>query len=306
MEKELMSGLVWVENLEVENMQTQSFDQIRSALEDIIFEIQSGCTNCEWYIPVEKIISALNIRKEDYYRIFYNLRNEVHFSSRAAAGFNETHADSLIQLLSKILKIEGISEEFAKNGIYFDDNYLAELQISLKENIQTRLARHELDRELLLLLSSATLDFDDAFDSYFDDKFNFERIVENGISDFIELKSIQNDYGADVFLKNHIFSILNTKVFHLREITKEYRDRAYYDLFGTFRKKPKKKKSVSVFQEMDPETQRHLDVLGFDAPCTLEELKKRFKELIKKYHPDVNKDGLEMTQKIIASYNYLI
>lgn len=49
-----MSGLVWVENLEVENMQTQSFDQIRSALEDIIFEIQSGCTNCEWYIPVEK------------------------------------------------------------------------------------------------------------------------------------------------------------------------------------------------------------------------------------------------------------
>lgn len=70
--------------------------------------------------------------------------------------------------------------------------------------------------------------------------------------------------------------------------------------------KTKKKKSVSVFQEMDPETQRHLDVLGFDAPCTLEELKKRFKELIKKYHPDVNKDGLEMTQKIIASYNYLI
>ncbi len=208
-----MSGLVWVENLEVENMQTQSFDQIRSALEDIIFEIQSGCTNCEWYIPVEKIISALNIRKEDYYRIFYNLRNEVHFSSRAAAGFNETHADSLIQLLSKILKIEGISEEFAKNGIYFDDNYLAELQISLKENIQTRLARHELDRELLLLLSSATLDFDDAFDSYFDDKFNFERIVENGISDFIELKSIQNDYGADVFFKKSYFFYSQHKSF---------------------------------------------------------------------------------------------
>ncbi|EMO25948.1 DnaJ domain protein [Leptospira interrogans serovar Bataviae str. HAI135] len=35
-------------------------------------------------------------------------------------------------------------------------------------------------------------------------------------------------------------------------------------------------------------------------------MKKRFKELIKKYHPDINKDGLEMTQKIIASYNYLI
>ncbi|AOP35397.1 molecular chaperone DnaJ [Leptospira tipperaryensis] len=287
-------------------MQTRSFEQIRSSLEDIIFDIQSGCTNCEWYISVEKIISALNIRKEDYYRIFYDLRNEVHFSSRAASGFNETQADSLIQLLSKILKIEGIGDEFAKSGIYFDDNHLAELQINLKENIQNRLERHELDKELLLLLSSATIDFDDAFDSYFDDKFNFERIVVNGISDFMESKSIQNDYGADVFLKNHIFSILNTKLFHLREITREYRDRAYYELFGAFRKKPKKKKPVSVFQEMDPETQRHLDVLGFDAPCTLEELKKRFKELIKKYHPDINKDGLEMTQRIIASYNFLI
>ncbi|MBM9501027.1 J domain-containing protein [Leptospira sp. 201903071] len=287
-------------------MQTRSFEQIRSSLEDIIFDIQSGCTNCEWYISVEKIISALNIRKEDYYRIFYDLRNEVHFSSRAASGFNETQADSLIQLLSKILKIEGIGDEFAKSGIYFDDNHLAELQINLKENIQNRLERHELDKELLLLLSSATIDFDDAFDSYFDDKFNFERIVVNGISDFMESKSIQNDFGADVFLKNHIFSILNTKLFHLREITREYRDRAYYELFGAFRKKPKKKKPVSVFQEMDPETQRHLDVLGFDAPCTLEELKKRFKELIKKYHPDINKDGLEMTQRIIASYNFLI
>lgn len=108
--------------------------------------------------------------------------------------------------------------------------------------------KHELDRELLLLLASATLDFDDAFDSYFDDKFNFERIVENEISDFIELKSIQNDYGADVFLKNHIFSILNTKVFHLREITREYRDRAYYDLFGNFRKKPKRKKTFRYFK----------------------------------------------------------
>ncbi|XDD49872.1 J domain-containing protein [Leptospira sp. WS92.C1] len=287
-------------------MQTRSFEQIRSSLEDIIFDIQSGCTNCEWFLPVEKIIAALNIRKEDYYRIFYDLRNEVHFSSRAASGFNETQADSLIQLLSKILKIEGIGDEFAKSGIYFDDNYLSELQISLKENIQHRLERHELDRELLLLLSSATIDFEDAFDSYFDDKFSFERIVENGVSDFMELKSIQGDFGADVFLKNHIFSILNTKVFYLREITREYRDRAYYELFGTFRKKPKKKKTVSVFQEMDPETQRHLDVLGFDAPCTLEELKKRFKELIKKYHPDINKDGLEMTQRIITSYNFLI
>ncbi|PJZ69790.1 molecular chaperone DnaJ [Leptospira perolatii] len=293
-------------------MSVRSFEQVRSSLEDILFEIQSSCTDCEWFISSEKIIEILGIRREDYYKILYTLRGEVHQASRAAQGFKETQADLLVKLLSKILKLEGLEHEFARAGVYFDDSYLEELRDHLRELVRSKLEKHELDRELLLLLISSTKRFEDAFDSYFDDKFNLERLVSNGISEFLERKSILPDYGADVFLKNYFFRILNTKVFLLREITSEYRDRAYYEIFGRFRHEENKKKKKSHsrrhsrVESEDSEVRKHREFLGLSEDYSKSELRKKYKELIKKYHPDINKEGLEMTQKIIASYNFLV
>lgn len=297
-------------------MNTRSFDQVRLSLEDIIFEIQSSCTDCEWFISADKIIEILQLRREEYFKILYSLRGESEHLSRGSNGFNQDQGDKLISFLEKVLKIEGLEQEFAKAGVYFDDIYLDEFRIFLKEIVLSKLEKHELDRDLLLLLISSTKKFEDAFDSYFDDKFDIMRLADNAIAEYLELKSFSGDYGADIFFKNYFSEILNTKVFLLRQITSEYRDRAYYEIFGKFRQeereKTKKKKSSfgKKFQGgeyfEDRETQEHREFLGLSEEYSGAELRKRYKELIKKYHPDVNKDGLEMTQKIIASYNFLV
>ncbi len=51
------------------------------------------------------------------------------------------------------------------------------------------------------------------------------------------------------------------------------------------------------------------DLLTFfdlEPGATLPQVKKKFKELLKKYHPDINKKGEEMTKKIILKYNRLV
>ncbi|TGK01252.1 molecular chaperone DnaJ [Leptospira langatensis] len=296
-------------------MTTRSFDQVRSSLEDILFELQSSSTDCEWFISSDKLIEILEIRREDYFKLLYTLRSEREYSSRGSQGFNQSQADMLILLLEKVLKIEGLALEFARAGVYFDDVYLDEFRTFLKEIVLSKLDRHELDKELLLLLISSTKRFEDAFDSYFDDKFDLQRLVDNGIAEFLEIKSFSSDYGADVFLRSYFFQVLNTKLFPIRQITSEYRDRAYYEIFGRFRKEEKEKKrkkhhhgrrfGSGTFYE-DAETREHREFLGLSEDYSKSELKNKYKEMIKKYHPDVNKDGLEMTQKIIASYNFLI
>lgn len=299
-------------------MNARSFDQVKSSLEDVIFELQSGTNDCEWFISSEKLIEILEIRREDYFKLLYTLRGEREYSSKGSQGFTQDNADLLILLLEKVLKIEGLAYEFAKGGVYFDDTYLDEFRAFLKEIVLSKLERHDLDKELLLLLISSTKKFEDAFDSYFDDKFDVQRLVDNGITEFLERKGFSGDYGADVFLRNYFFQILNTKLFPIRQITSEYRDRAYYEIFGRFREeekeKTKKKKSnfrkkfssKSFYEDEDAETREHREFLGLSEDYSKAELKNKYKEMIKKYHPDVNKNGLEMTQKIIASYNFLV
>jgi type IV secretory pathway VirB4 component len=81
----------------------------------------------------------------------------------------------------------------------------------------------------------------------------------------------------------------------LKKITQEYRQRFYYELFGKFKREGK----------MDSDTRKLLEFFQLEDNATLKDLKKRFKELLLVYHPDVNKDGHAKTQEIIENYNKL-
>ncbi len=56
---------------------------------------------------------------------------------------------------------------------------------------------------------------------------------------------------------------------------------------------------------MDSDTRKLLEFFQLEDNATLKDLKKRFKELLLVYHPDVNKDGHAKTQEIIENYNKL-
>lgn len=47
------------------------------------------------------------------------------------------------------------------------------------------------------------------------------------------------------------------------------------------------------------------EILGVSADTSFEELKKRYRQLVRKYHPDINPNGTEMTQQINAAYDFL-
>ncbi|HMV42136.1 MAG TPA: J domain-containing protein [Leptospiraceae bacterium] len=271
-----------------------SLDLSDHVLEEVLSEIQIQSLDCTWNITNEKLIDVMGIRKEDFYRYLYNLRRN-HTQSISLRSFSEKEADLLCILLEQILKRNDIEEQFIRSGIYFPETALEELGQILVELIQSSLKKHKLDKELFHLLVSSTKLFDDAFDSYFADKFDMEVLFERSISIFINSKNIDNSFGAEIFLKKHLQSLLKYNKISLAKITKEYRQRFYYELFGKFKREGK----------MDSETKRLLEFFELEDGATLKDLKKRFKELLLIYHPDVNKEGHAKTQEIIENYNKL-
>lgn len=60
--------------------------------------------------------------------------------------------------------------------------------------------------------------------------------------------------------------------------------------------------------KVPPETQRALAVLDLDESATLKDIKTRYKELVKRYHPDANggdRNSEERLRRVIQAYTHL-
>lgn len=269
-----------------------------SIVNEIISTIQSLCQNFEWFLPSSDLIEMLEIKKEVYYKELYTLRN-AEFNPASLTGWSRDDCAYLIRLLEKILQCGEIEEEFIKSGIYFNTKSLSVLRESFLNRVRDSLSSHKLDRELLLLLHSATIEYDDAFDSYFLEKFDLERLIGYSVDDFLEQYEIDPDFGSDFFLKKFLNEGLLYKKISLSHITEEYKERYYYELFGKFRKEKNRKKlpleirKIYIFFKLDEEADER-------------KINLRYKELLKIYHPDINKNGLEKTKEIIENYKKLM
>jgi hypothetical protein len=275
----------------------------KQVLADVIFELQNQTDSMNWFLTYERLAELLELRKEDCIRKVYQFKSSKPHMS-LSGGFHEIDGEYLIDFLSETLDSEDVPDAFLKAGIFFSERPLFELRESYKSLIQRTIENHKLDKELLLLLATATIDFDDAVDSYLMDKFEIGFFVNRSIHFFLESREIHSEFGAEEFLRDYLNALIPTKILNFRDITKEFRERTYYEIFGRLRSDEPKKKKVK--KKINLEFEELLAFFDLESDATVGDVKKKFKALLKKYHPDINKKGEEMTKKIIIKYNRLI
>ncbi|MCW7488624.1 J domain-containing protein [Leptospira meyeri] len=275
----------------------------KQILHDVIFELQNVSESMQWFLSYDRLSELLEIRKEECLRKVYQFK-AAKPQMTLSGGFHEVDGDLLIDFLAWSLELDEVAEEFLKGGIFFSERPLYELRESYKSLIQKTIANHKLDRELLLLLTAATVDYDDAVDSYLMDKFEIDFFVRRSIHQFLEKFEIHPEFGAEEFLYEYLKSLIPTKILNFRDITREFRDRTYYELYGRFRETKKKKKKI--VKTVSDEVKDLLAFFDLEPGAGMTDVKRKFKELLKKYHPDINKKGEEMTKRIILKYNRLV
>lgn len=263
-------------------------------LEEIISELQSQCLELNWKISNDKLMEILGLKKESYYREIYSFRKN-HSESLNLKEFSFQDADLLCDFLKQVLKTDIVDDFFLKAGLYFSESQLSQLDIYFKLYFENSLNKHKLDQELMQLLVGSTKTFEDAFDSYFDDKFSLDFFVERSVQNFIVDKEIDTLTGSETYLKNYLFDKIKYKKISINELTDEYRKRYYYEIYGRHK----------LGSKMEQDKQKLLDFFGLNETSTLKDLKAKFKELLMIYHPDKNKDGHQKTQEIIENYNQL-
>lgn len=272
-------------------IETYSVSEI---LEELVSELQVQCLELEWKISNENLMKILGLKKESFYRELFLFRKN-HSENLNLKEFQFKDADLLCAFLKQVLKTDSVEEYFVKAGLFFSDSDLSELEVYFKLNFENTFRKHKLDLELLQLLVGSTKTFEDAFDSYFDDKFSLDLIIDRSVQNFIVDKEIETLTGSENYLKKHLIERIKYKKISINELTDEYRKRYYYEIYGKHK----------LGSKMEQEKEMLLDFFGLDENSSLKDLKLKFKELLMIYHPDRNKDGHGKTQEIIENYNKL-
>jgi hypothetical protein len=262
--------------------------------------LQLQSVDGEWNLPTEKLIEILSLRKEDYFRKTYNLKSENSRPSSFQFISNED-IPFLNDFFIQYYQYETLELDLFKAGVYIPNSKLIEFRNNFKLYITDILLGQKLDKDLLLLLASSTKNYDDAVESYISSKLDLDYQFYDYASKFMKKYKIPTEYGSEVLLKKYLSSNFSFQSEDWKEVVTEFSERSYYELFHKFRERKKKKKKPIIH----PQMKELVDYFGLDIPFTIEDLKKSYTNLLKKYHPDINKNGLEKTKEIIEKYNKL-
>jgi DnaJ-domain-containing protein 1 len=89
-----------------------------------------------------------------------------------------------------------------------------------------------------------------------------------------------------------------------------FRPEGMSDPFGLFRDAhPRAAPEAPPTRQVGAAERRALNVMDLEPSTTLKEIKMRYKELVKRFHPDVNqgdKDAEERLKQVIQAYNHLL
>lgn len=258
-------------------------------------------THGEWQIFRDDILDLLGLDIRDVYsRIIASKDPMVDFRTSI---YSNDNVGALICLL-ECFGYKEAPQTFWERGLWIPYEIQVELQEILIEEVKAIKSQHQIDYDTFLSIFDSVSGFSRSLDVYLEEFFSLDEVTGRAIRKL---------------LKSHYVKTLNETELLLQKLARElfrrgiipYRD-LFSDIFIKLKgflisigriKSPRKK--VSPIDEAQLNA-RQLFGYSRDQHIHLKELKQRYKNLMKQYHPDVNPRGLELAKDINRAYSILL
>lgn len=263
----------------------------KRSLTEIMQEIDESQIDHKWSIHLSTVLVAVDESIESFYRFFYQSR-----ASEIPDVFTDSNVELLIQFLS-YLGLANVENEFRKRGLYLNNEdclIWKELFLSVSLNY---LFSHRIDESDLEISVSGCKNLTDGFEFYCDLQCPIDELIERAAVIYCQhhslpytLKTQLIDYIGLLFERGYLQKkfLYNEFYCRLHQLCKE---RGWcLDIHNT---------GYNVVYELQHEIKAELSLLGFNSLPTIEELKDRYRTLLKENHPDIKRTK-EATAKTVA------
>ncbi len=279
-------------------------------MNELLEEIESLTIGKEWRLDTEYLLDFLSVTREQYAKFVYSRRRQVMDSLEVRDYYTQDSVNELISILEAFDRSDAAAEFFSA-GYYLPSDkeiFLQELFISVS---LSRMQSQNPDRELLETILSGCSDYRDAFDAYLQSEFPVSDLIRYVSDIFLIRSGMEDHYLSRHILQQTLLGLIQNKIIRLKNIYQSaWRFLTDYCL---------KEGLLNPEEVIDSEYQTKHYILPDDIRNALRELelseteipseedvKKNFRRLLKKHHPDRNPAGTEKTRTLNASYAVLL
>ncbi|MBB6480402.1 J domain-containing protein [Spirochaeta isovalerica] len=257
--------------------------------------------NGHWQISRDRILELLDLDMTDVYRQIVSSTNPL--VSFSISQFTHNDAGALISLLETI-GLDKAPEAFWNAGLWIPFAVQTDLQSFLIEQIWEERNNHLIEYESFLSIFDRFGNFHRSIDIYLEEYFPHGPITDRAIGKL--LTSINVDPGENRIrlLRSLAYELFRREIIPYRNLFSRFIPELKNYLISKGRIEPPARPRSPVSEE--EKIARRLFAYSPDQPIILKDLKDRYKNLMKKYHPDINPEGLEKSKEINRAYCQLL
>ena len=283
----------------------------RTALDDLIAEIgRQEQAGGPWRLTPTQLQDILGLSPDRYYQEIYGAQMAGHpliELSLALEPFSQSSAPALVAVLEHLCGA-GAASALERAGVFLSHDEQAEIVAEFLAGAAGEVRRHKFQADEFAAMLRTFGRFPEARRVYLDHFFDLDELQDRAARRYCAGRTftlpdlaLANARGVlRVFFARHVLrrsSIFGSLHDAFRRVAA---DAGFFDDSGE-RHRHRAHREMPAGPRSAVDQARRAMGLG-SGPLTARGLKTRYKELMKRFHPDVNPRGLERCQEINAAY----
>ncbi|MBX7056428.1 MAG: hypothetical protein K1X75_00070 [Leptospirales bacterium] len=274
-------------------------------LQELLEEMESVRAGESWQLELDYALELLGTDRQRYYRFLYSRRHTPGWSEELVDFFGPENVADLVDFAAA-LGLPGAAAAFQSAGFHFEEERLLEWIEFFQSVSMSRMQSDEIDRDLLETAVAGCQRFSDAAEFYCLSRFDLDEYVRFASGLYLKQLHVQDHHLSRALLHGYLGEQFKRRTMRWEDVCLGLYDRLRQR--AEFWEIPIVDADERRLLLLPPELSaalREMEYSGSELPDR-EDLKQRYRTLLKKYHPDVNAMGKDRCQAIIAAYAHVI
>lgn len=264
-----------------------------------------------WTIRIDELSDLTGVPQTELFSAAYRLGDKVTFSD-AVDGFTDETAGELLTLLEEFYNAD-VEAALTDYGVFIPHDRRLDLMANFLALIQHQASNHTIDQDTFLAMLLHFKSFEESFRTYVEEFFEIETAMGQAAEYY--RSSYELPVAAMHAALNYLRLLFVRKVLQIRGLFVSLRNQLA-ELARAHGFMGRRRERYYTYEEPGPDepavtggraVQEALATMQLRKDeLSRERLKQQYKHLMKRYHPDINPRGLEMSKRITSSYSLLL